>query len=235
MVPIMSCFHNVISVRYKNNHFFFIFFYILRFHGPLATCQEWRPAECLFSEMDAPLHSAVPPCLPVSAGSTQITCCVYLHTRACIYFLFFLFLRHSRGQAVGVALTLSAFVQAHLQQLWGWVLVDLDRGVLNHSWLFEKQKGEIWGRGLEFKGQKGTAWKRKIELENSWFLSKLMREPQVIIPSADKILDILDCREWIAYCVCFGVVKEQYVLYSPTGGIWSQVGGSGRSNHSIVI
>ena len=30
-------------------------------------------------------------------------------------------------------------------------------------------------------------------------------------------------------------VVEQYVLYSPTDGIWSQVSGSGRSNHSIVI
>lgn len=28
---------------------------------------------------------------------------------------------------------------------------------------------------------------------------------------------------------------EQYLLYSPTDGIWSRVGGSGRSNHSIVI
>jgi len=29
--------------------------------------------------------------------------------------------------------------------------------------------------------------------------------------------------------------KEQCFLYSPTDGIWRQVGGSGRSDHSIVI
>lgn len=31
------------------------------------------------------------------------------------------------------------------------------------------------------------------------------------------------------------MVKEQYRLYFPADGIWSQVCGSGRSNHSIVI
>ncbi len=31
------------------------------------------------------------------------------------------------------------------------------------------------------------------------------------------------------------MLKEQCLLYSPADGIWSRVGGSGRSDHSIVI
>lgn len=64
------------------------------------------------------------------------------------------------------------------------------------------------------------------------YWSELLTKPTII---GRQSLGHVDRGGQIACCVCFGVLKEQYRLYSPADGIWSQVGGSGRSNHSIVI
>lgn len=60
----------------------------------------------------------------------------------------------------------------------------------------------------------------------------------VYCSSSDKIVDIFEPGlQWEdrLMCLFWSVKKEQYLLYSATDGIWSQVGHSGRSDHSIVI
>ena len=99
-------------------------------------------------------------CLPVSAGSTQMTCRVYLHTRACVSIVF---LTDSRAEAASTSLTPTTLTFAAAVRVTSehWVLFDLDRGVLlNRSVLLlfkSKREGKMWGSSK--KDRKG-AWER---------------------------------------------------------------------------
>lgn len=129
-------------------------------------------------------------CLPVSAGSTQMTRLVYLHTRACVGIVF---LTDSWGEAASTSLTPTTLTFAAAVKVTSehWVLLDLDRGVLNLSVLLlvkSKREGKMWGSS---KDDRKSAWERMKYINQElgkWPTGQNYWQSQRLL--ADKVLDM---------------------------------------------
>lgn len=127
-------------------------------------------------------------CLPVSAGSTQMTRRVYLHTRACVGIVF---LTDSWGEAASTSLTSTTLTFAAAVKVTSehWVLLDLDRGVLNLSVLLlvkSKREGKMWGSS---KDDRKSAWERINILIKNW-------ESDLLVRITDKANDYWPTKSW---------------------------------------
>lgn len=131
MVPILSCFYNMISVRYKNNPFFTLTSGLWWASYYLSDMQSSGVYIFRDSGVRCTYLSMTICCLPINAGTTQMTWHVYWHTQPRVHIPPF---SDSWALTVTVSLTPTVCVlkHSHLQLPWRspvniWSCVTLTR------------------------------------------------------------------------------------------------------------